>query len=116
MADLLVIWEVLDANQLVAFAVVPLADAFQVHLHSFAVMLDFVRSHLYVVNAVLDDSMVLANRPASGMGHFYSEYDSNSLVPMPDSTFAADTCSEIVDAVVAALDSASDVQDIDSDD
>lgn len=93
-----------------------MADAFQVHLHSFAVTLDFDRSHLYVVNAVSVDSMVLASHPTSGMDHFYSEYDSNSLVRKPDSTFAADTSLEIVDAVVAELDSALDVQDIGFDD
>lgn len=93
-----------------------MADAFQVHLHSFAVTLDFGRSHLYVVNAVLDGSMVAANRLASGQDHFYSVYDSCSVVRQPDSTLAADKSLEIVDAVVAALDSALDVPDIDFDD
>lgn len=77
--------------------------------------LDFGRSHLYVVNAVSDDSMVLASR-ASGPGHFYSVCDSYSVVRQPDSTLAADTSPEIVDAVVAALDSALDDPDIDFDD
>lgn len=116
LAHLLVILEVLDAIQWVAFAAVPSADAFQVHLHSLAVTLDFDRSHLYVVNAVSDDSMVVANRLAFGLGHFYSVYDSYSVVRLPDSMLAADTSLEIVDVVVAALDSALDVPDIDFDD
>lgn len=60
--------------------------------------------------------MVLANRPASELVHFYSVYDSYSVVRQPDSMLAADTSPEIVDVAVAALDSALDVQDIDFDD